>query len=177
MTQTATHILLHVVASSISLVSATNGRKFAHFAAPPFPTEPAWPRPPSLGLRQFTLSLGFGGSAIWSSQAPLKPAQIRPHSPGRCLFPLLLEKSHTAAYRAKQGGSCVPCPVRSFRGDDLVAGLFLVTLRLVHTLPHHLLRGFPLMHCGLLREAQAAAGCSSGCSPEATCRFSHTARS
>ena len=36
---------------------------------------------------------------------------------------------------------------------------------------------FPLMHCGLRREVQAAAGCSSGYSPEATCRFLHTARS
>ena len=80
------------------------------------------------------------------------------------------------AHRGKQGGSCVSHPVLAFKGANLAAGLFLVTLRLIHTLPHHLLRGFPFMHCGLRREDQAAAECSSGCSPGATCRFSHTAR-
>ena len=64
-----------------------------------------------------------------------------------------------------------------FLGGNLAAGLFLVTLRLVHTLPHHLLWVLSLMRCGLRREAQAAEECSSGCFPGATYRFSHTARS
>ena len=78
-------ILLHVVTSSISLVSSPKGRKLSYFAAPPFPTEPAWPRPPSLGLRQFTLSLGFGGNPDFvlrqlSDTGPNPPKQLWPVS-------------------------------------------------------------------------------------------------
>ena len=78
-------LLLHVVTSSISLVSSPKGRKLSYFAAPPFPTEPAWPRPPSLGLRQFTLSLGFGGNPDFvlrqlSDTGPNPPKQLWPVS-------------------------------------------------------------------------------------------------
>ena len=73
---------------------------------------------------------------FFSSLASLrKPAQIRPHGPDRCLFPLFPAKPHTAAHRGKQGGSCASYPVPAFRGDNLTAWLSLVILRLFDIFP------------------------------------------
>ena len=86
---------------------------------------------------------------FFSSLASLrKPAQIRPHGPDRCLFPLFPAKPHTAAHRGKQGGSCASYPVPAFRGDNLTAWLSLVILRLFDIFPHYLMkRGYPIC-CG-----------------------------
>ena len=52
-----------------------------------------------------------------SSVGSRKPAQIRSHSPGRCLFPILPAKSHTTAHKANQGvnghSSFPPVPISS----------------------------------------------------------------
>nr|WP_325193483.1 M56 family metallopeptidase [uncultured Oscillibacter sp.] len=72
-----------------------------------------------------------------------------------------------------------PCwvPNRSTQGLTGAHGLIPVILRLVDTLPHHLLRWISCLHDAPQWEAQAAAGCSSGCCSGATYHSLHTVKS
>ena len=77
-------------------------RKLAHFAAPPFPTEPA--------------SLGFGGSPILSSAGRRKPAQIRPNRAGRCPVPDAPGKAPHSGSQGQTGRELRALSSSRFRG-------------------------------------------------------------
>ena len=102
-------------------------------------------------------SLGSGGSPGKSSAEPQK----RPKT----------------ARNSREGLGPCWVPSRSTQGLTGAHGLILVILRLVDTLPHHLLRWISCLHDAPQWEAQAAAGCSSGCCSGATYHSLHTVKS
>ena len=141
---------------------------------------PKWAKTRSFRCSSFSHRTRFAGlrrEPYIVLRRSLETGPNPPKQPWVVSVPAALGKIAHSGSHGQTGRELRAHPVLAFEGANLAAELFLVTLRLVHTLPHHLMWGFPFMRCGLRWEAQAAAECSSGYSPEATCRFSHTARS